>query len=599
MARRAGRWMLMALPLLFTLPLPADALAAGSQLTISHIDVSHFPQVRATVSAVTAQGVAVADLDPSSFSVKEDGRAVSGVQVQPFVDTSRAIAVALLMDVSGSMQANGKLAVAKSIATAVVSSLRPGDSASLITFGMTPKLVLPQTTNDAKLTAAIQALGGGGNTALFDAVLSGVSSVKTAAPARRMLVLITDGDDTASHTSLAGAVAALNGAGSPVAAYGIGGGANSAVLSALAASSDGAVAFPTSAAAARPVFIGLEDRLRWAYRVSYTSHLASDGSAHDITIGSSALQQSAATAHFTTPATPPAFTVTGLSDLATVSGSVPVGVTITSGRARQVELLVDGALRSTSATPPYRLTWDTTKEAAGLHQVVVRVVSVAGGNVDQNLVARVAPLVQAQPKPVPTPDASPRWPLFAGISLVLVAAACWLGLLAWRARAKSRPKQEEPLSPLWEDEPDPDITQLIVAESGARAPEGASEPELAAVAVDDESPTLVPGHDGALPSGVAYLTTLQPEGVRNLALTRAETVLGRDPSSTVVIADPLVSRQHARISFHEGAFWIENLSSANGTWVNGNLVSRQRLLGSDRIRLGNTELTFMTAAETA
>ncbi len=56
-------------------------------------------------------------------------------------------------------------------------------------------------------------------------------------------------------------------------------------------------------------------------------------------------------------------------------------------------------------------------------------------------------------------------------------------------------------------------------------------------------------------------------------------IIGRDPMSDIVINDPEISRQHARLSKRDNSYEIEDLGSTNGTFVNG-----QRL-GSEPYRL--------------
>lgn len=50
--------------------------------------------------------------------------------------------------------------------------------------------------------------------------------------------------------------------------------------------------------------------------------------------------------------------------------------------------------------------------------------------------------------------------------------------------------------------------------------------------------------------------------------------LGRVPPNTVVIPDPAISARHARLSYHQGRWWLEDLGSANGTYLNGVLVEK-------------------------
>jgi len=68
--------------------------------------------------------------------------------------------------------------------------------------------------------------------------------------------------------------------------------------------------------------------------------------------------------------------------------------------------------------------------------------------------------------------------------------------------------------------------------------------------------------------------------------------LGRRTTNEVCIPDRSVSANHARITFDGGSAWVEDLDSTNGTYINGRLVSRQRLENSDEIILGKIRVTF-------
>jgi len=66
----------------------------------------------------------------------------------------------------------------------------------------------------------------------------------------------------------------------------------------------------------------------------------------------------------------------------------------------------------------------------------------------------------------------------------------------------------------------------------------------------------------------------------------ADTVIGRDPLADIQIDDSAVSRRHARIVARDGAYAVEDLGSANGTFLGGTRISRQELESGDRIQLG-------------
>lgn len=70
--------------------------------------------------------------------------------------------------------------------------------------------------------------------------------------------------------------------------------------------------------------------------------------------------------------------------------------------------------------------------------------------------------------------------------------------------------------------------------------------------------------------------------------------LGRDPKSSIILKDKLASREHAVIQKIRDDFYIQDLHSTNGTYVNGKRIppgDYLRLRLSDTILIGRTELS--------
>jgi pSer/pThr/pTyr-binding forkhead associated (FHA) protein len=69
--------------------------------------------------------------------------------------------------------------------------------------------------------------------------------------------------------------------------------------------------------------------------------------------------------------------------------------------------------------------------------------------------------------------------------------------------------------------------------------------------------------------------------------------IGRSPAAEIQIDDPFASGRHARIYERGGLFYIEDMGSTNGTYLNGEVVHSQELLrAEDRIRIGDTEFRY-------
>lgn len=87
----------------------------------------------------------------------------------------------------------------------------------------------------------------------------------------------------------------------------------------------------------------------------------------------------------------------------------------------------------------------------------------------------------------------------------------------------------------------------------------------------------------------AYLVVLQGTNVGEMhKIDGPELVIGRAVSATVRLNDDGISRRHCRVLSIGGQIIIEDLGSANGTLVNGEMIQHQALKEGDKIRLGAT-----------
>ncbi len=76
-----------------------------------------------------------------------------------------------------------------------------------------------------------------------------------------------------------------------------------------------------------------------------------------------------------------------------------------------------------------------------------------------------------------------------------------------------------------------------------------------------------------------------------------ENCIGRGSDCTVCLTDPLSSRVHAKVVYVDAKWLLRDCGSRNGTLVNGSKVDEVTLATADRIRIGNTELTFTDLSE--
>ena len=68
---------------------------------------------------------------------------------------------------------------------------------------------------------------------------------------------------------------------------------------------------------------------------------------------------------------------------------------------------------------------------------------------------------------------------------------------------------------------------------------------------------------------------------RDYQLAGTELFIGRSSACVLRLCDGLVSRRHARVFVQDGAVWVEDLGSSNGTWFNKARIKRRKVEDGD------------------
>ena len=92
---------------------------------------------------------------------------------------------------------------------------------------------------------------------------------------------------------------------------------------------------------------------------------------------------------------------------------------------------------------------------------------------------------------------------------------------------------------------------------------------------------------------------LSIEGVeiRRVNLNHNRTTLGRKPHNDIVLADLVVSGEHCAFNLEGLAdVYVEDLRSTNGTYLNGQMVRKQKLRDHDVITVGRIHIEYLSAA---
>jgi tight adherence protein B len=237
--------------------------AASHALRIAQVDTSRYPLITAVVVAPGSDKLRSVPLE-----VSEGGSSVTATQT----GGGAPAAIGVAIDVSRSME-GAPLAAAKQAASSFVKAKRAPDSMAVYSFGHEANPVHGLDTDINALGSSLDQvqLDTVQGTALYDSVIQASSELGAAPTLTKVLVVLTDGDDT-SKTKLGAAVRAAKAANVAVDAIAIGSSKHPALTS-LARQTGGHVfAADRSAAGISAVYKQIGAEIRNTYRLQYHSH---------------------------------------------------------------------------------------------------------------------------------------------------------------------------------------------------------------------------------------------------------------------------------------------------------------------------------------
>ena len=236
--------------------------SAAAATEIRGVDSTDYPTVRFTVT--TAQP------SPSAPLVTEGGAPVAGLEAE---NLGRAKSVVLAVDRSFSM--HGKpLADAVAAAQAFVAAKPGADRIAVATFATRPVLLtgFSTSTTDADTALGSISVDKVQGTTLYDALVLGANSLASEPLLARVMIVVTDGNETRSDASLDDAIAAARDAGAAVYVVGIESERfTPEPLRRLAAETGGRYYGAASSAALDDVYASIAQELRRTWQVSYVT----------------------------------------------------------------------------------------------------------------------------------------------------------------------------------------------------------------------------------------------------------------------------------------------------------------------------------------
>lgn len=583
--------------MLLALALPTSLLAQGTGrvlLTLTQVDNSTFPEVAAFVTVTDPAGAPIKGLDKSQFEAFEDGRSVPISEVSTVDQSQLGIAVALVMDASGSMKGKA-LDDAKAAAIEFIKQLTDRDEGVVYSFANDVQLRQDFTKDRNALINAVNGLEAAGPTALHEALFRAAKALATRPPGRKVVILFTDGEQDPPNPSwtLDDGIGEANSGGIPVYTAGlVTKDYKAAPLQKIAEKTNGRYFQAESSDQLKDLYKSIAEQLKSQYIVKYISDLPADLKSHSLLIKVKAPQGEA----------------DGIKSFAALPGPIPYPrlplkegekvkqelrtITpdiIAQGTVTKVEYYVDDVLKSTTTTPPFSFFWNVGELKAGAHTLTVK----AFDNATPPNVGTRRVGVEVLPRVWPPPWLMPA--IVGGgvllLGLILVAAL----LLTRRPRPVS-PMPTYPYGVPPEVPTTPGVPTPIVPAPGPGPTIPPTVPTPGPFPAVEGAPS--PAKTEILrkpPAAIAYLIMTKGERVGKEFHLKADgdTSIGRDAATNdIVVSDSAVSRQHAKVRLEGDTFYIYDLGTTNHTFVNGQQIQRQALQNGDVVLIGETSFVF-------
>lgn len=579
---------LVALLLLLTVGLVWQAGAQGLVgLSIDDLRFDAFPTIRVPVTVRNENGVPISGLGVDNFEIIEDGRAsFAPAEATAQTNSSAAISVIMAIDISGSMEGE-PIKEAMRAANALIDQLSDQDRGAIVAFADKVDLDVEKlaegkeidfTTDKNALRNVVNFLDTkiGWDTPLYDGIYKSIRMVSTEARGKRAVIVMTDGRDERDNAK----GVAVKDAGSlstpddpineanrhniPIFAIGlegVGGKIDTKYLERLAERTGGTFQKAPSPEELTPLFENVVNQLKQQYVLTYQSKLPEDDQEHSIMVRVD-LPQGQAFNETKFRFRPEAVAQSTATVLA-VPSPAPLTPSVKTA--------------SPTATP----TPEPTEET---------------------LIDKVKDTIEDKPALAIVIGAGALLLLGLVIALIVVL------IQGRRHRAQEAPVEgfDDLYGPLPSQVEEPtgpgrQPFDLPRDERTEAAPPGWGQPAAGAPPVGPLPMGMAP--DAPIPQ--AGETKVIERAPKHLAMLverlrpdrrydlRGIVNFGRAADNEIVLDHATVSRHHAWIKCEGEEFFVFDVGSANGTFVNDERVEEPRLLASgDVIRFGEVELVF-------
>jgi len=279
---RRGLWLLV-------LTMAGAVAAAQDQPAQRNFFQSRVDLVSVTATVLDRDGGLVTGLSKDAFEVYEDGERQVVTQ---FTAERVPISVAVLLDVSDSMFGQRLTDARAAVERFLFTRLDQADDFCVIAFNHEPRILTPWTRSQDMVRERLAGLHPSGATGLYDAVIAALPLMESRARERGAILIISDGEDTASDANMHDIRSALLRSDAfsyaiaidPPARRAINAGVNLPALNEITSGSGGSTEVVHDTADLDGATARIADEINKQYLLGYVSSRAPDGRYHSIRV---------------------------------------------------------------------------------------------------------------------------------------------------------------------------------------------------------------------------------------------------------------------------------------------------------------------------
>ena len=262
--------------------LAGSVLAASGNIMVQRVDITRLPEITVYLTVLDGSGKSILGIADREIEVAIDGVAQAVSSLRSALEGGEHLAIGLVFDRSGSMKK--AFAESKQAAIDFLKRMSGDDRVAVLSFDDAVRVDCELSPDRGLVEKAIQGIGLGKDTALYDAVQKGLEILDKASTKRLALVILSDGKDNRSRLKRPDVLSLAKNKSVPLFTIGLGSEIDEGSLIDLASGSGGNFFRAAGPQDLIRLYQTIAEQIRNQYVLTFSSSFGRDDAWHDLQI---------------------------------------------------------------------------------------------------------------------------------------------------------------------------------------------------------------------------------------------------------------------------------------------------------------------------